>query len=144
MDVFMYAGHVDDLPYVRHSSDHVWNGWIGKYVNMRSSLITNAQGVNSIHSSESIDKKQLENLREGLCLENSERGIEGNNEIEEVGRKQSRETFKEVTVQSHREVRALVSLERAVVEVQTRLSSAPKRGRQMTKGNNRRFFLKDW
>lgn len=107
-------------------------------------MITKAQGVNSIPNSESVDEKQLENLREGLCFENSERGIEGNNEIKEVGRKQRREIFKEVTVQCHREVRVLVSLERAVVKVQTRLSSAPKRGWQMTKGDNRRFFLKDW
>lgn len=48
-------------------------------------------------------------------------------------------------IQSCREVRVWVSLAGAVsagVKVQTRLSAAPKRGWQVTKGNNGQCFLK--
>lgn len=38
-------------------------------------MITKVLGVNSIHKSENIAEKLLENLREGLCLENSGRGL---------------------------------------------------------------------
>lgn len=63
-------------------------------------MITKVLGVNSIHKSENIAEKLLENLREGLCLENSGRGIEErDNVIEEGGRKQRREICKEVPVQ---------------------------------------------
>lgn len=47
-------------------------------MNVKRNMITKALGVNNIHKSENIAEKLLENLREGLCLENnSVRGIEG-------------------------------------------------------------------
>lgn len=67
---------------------------------------------------------------------------ETDNGNEEVGRRQRRETCRDIAVevQSHREAGVWVSLEGAVSTVQkaqTRSPSVRKRGWQMTKGDNR-------
>lgn len=139
---------VEDLPHMRHPSNHLLNRWMSKWENVRRDMIIKAVRVNSVPESGHTHKKQLENLREGPCLENSGRDRESDRQGNWKGRKETKEESSRedsVYVLICGEVRVCVGLKRAASamgKVLTTLPPVQNRGWQMTKGHNRWVFVK--